>query len=133
MVRIISGIGNRTSCKHSFVTLKILTLASLYIYSILCFVVDNMSQYYFVSDIHNRNTRQGINLNLYQPPTHLSLCQKGSYYMGIRLFNCLPLNLKKLYMEFKRFKTKLKEYLAHHSFYTVDEFTEYSSGRTDHI
>jgi hypothetical protein len=36
-------------------------------------------------------------------------------------------------MEVKRFKTKLKEYLGHHSFYTVDEFIEYSSGRTDHI
>jgi hypothetical protein len=81
----------------------------------------------------NLQFKQGINLNRYQPPTHLSLCQKGSYYMGIRLFNCLPLNLKNLHMEVKRFKTKLKEYLGHHSFYTVDEFIEYSSERTDHI
>jgi hypothetical protein len=31
------------------------------------------------------------------PPTHLSLYKKGSYYMGNKLFNYLPLNLKKLY------------------------------------
>jgi hypothetical protein len=65
MIRIIAGIGNRTSCKQSFIALKILTLPSLYIYSLLCFVIDNMDQYCFVSDIHNRNTRQALNLNLY--------------------------------------------------------------------
>jgi hypothetical protein len=58
LVRVITGIGNRNSCKETFITLKILPLSSLYIYSLLCFVVDNMDQYYFVSDIHNGNTRQ---------------------------------------------------------------------------
>jgi hypothetical protein len=78
MIRIIAGIGNSTSHKQ-FIALTILTLSSLYIYSFLCFVVDNMDQYYFVSDIHNRNIRQVLNLNLYQPPTHFSMYQKGSY------------------------------------------------------
>jgi hypothetical protein len=60
-----------TSCKQSFIALKILTLSSLYIYSLLCFVVDNMDQYYFVSDIHSRKIKQVFNLNLYQPqPTY---------------------------------------------------------------
>jgi hypothetical protein len=45
-------------CKQSFIALKILTLSSLYIYSLLWFVVDIIDQYYFVSDTHNRNTRQ---------------------------------------------------------------------------
>jgi hypothetical protein len=49
MIRIIPGIGNRTSCKQSFIGLKILTLSLLYIYSLLYFVVDNMDQYYFVT------------------------------------------------------------------------------------
>jgi hypothetical protein len=31
----IAGIGNRTMCKQSFIALKILTLSSLYIYSLL--------------------------------------------------------------------------------------------------
>jgi hypothetical protein len=59
-------------------------------------VVDNMDQYYFVSDMHNRDTRQAFNLNLFVATTHLSLYQKGSYYMGIKLFNSLPLKLKQL-------------------------------------
>jgi hypothetical protein len=85
-----------------------------------------MDQYYFVSDIHNRNTRQVLNLNLYQPPTNLSSYQKGSYYMGIKLFKCPPLSLKQLYKDVKRFKLKLKEFLSCHSFYTLDEYFEYS-------
>jgi hypothetical protein len=133
MIRIITGIGNRTSCKQSFIALKILILSSLYIYSLLCFVVDNMDQYYFVSDIHKRNTRQVLNLNLYQPPTNLSAHQKGSYCLGIKLFNYLPLNLKQLYKDVKWFKLKLKEFLICHSFYTLDEYIEYSRWKIDCI
>jgi hypothetical protein len=118
MIRIITGIGNRTSCKQSFSALKMLTLSFLYIYSLLCFVVDNVDQYYFVSDIHDRNIRQVLNLKLYQLPTHLSLYKKGSYYIGFKLFNYLPSNLKKLYKDAKQFKLKLKEFLSRHSFYT---------------
>jgi hypothetical protein len=47
--------------------------------------------------------------------------------MGIKLFNYLPLNLKKLYKDVKRFKLKLVEFLSRHSFYTLDEYIEYSS------
>jgi hypothetical protein len=109
---LITGIGNRTSCKQPFIALKILTLSSLY---------------YFVSDIHKRNTRQVLNLYLYHPPTNLSSYQKGSYYMSIKLFNCLPLCLKQLYKDVKQFKLKLKEFFSCHSFYTLDEYFEYSS------
>jgi hypothetical protein len=120
VVRIITGIGNRNSSGQIFTTLKILPLSSLYIYSLFCFVVDNMDQYSFVSDVHNRDSRQVFNLNLYQPSTHLWLYQRGSYYMGIKLFNCLPLKLKQLYKNVKQFKLKLKEFLSCHSFYTLD-------------
>jgi hypothetical protein len=47
--------------------------------------------------------------------------------MGIKLFNALPLNLKQLYKEVKQFKLQLKEFLNCHSFYTLDEYFEYSS------
>jgi hypothetical protein len=73
------------------------TLQSLYICSLSCFVVNNMDQYQFISEVHNRNTRQGVNVNRYQPSVHLSLYQKGTYYMGITLFNSLPLQLKLLH------------------------------------
>jgi hypothetical protein len=47
--------------------------------------------------------------------------------MGIKLFNYLRLNFKKLYNDVKRFKLKLEEFLNRHSFYTLDEYIEYSS------
>jgi hypothetical protein len=46
--------------------------------------------------------------------------------MGIKLFNCLPLKLKQLYKDIKQVKLKLKEFLSCHSFYTLDEYFEYS-------
>jgi hypothetical protein len=47
--------------------------------------------------------------------------------MGIKLFNYLPLNLKLLYKDVKRFKLKFKKFLSSHSFYILDEYFEYSS------
>jgi hypothetical protein len=52
--------------------------------SLLCFGVNNMDSYQFITDIHNRNTGHCFNLNLYQPSAHLSLDQKGTYHMGIK-------------------------------------------------
>jgi hypothetical protein len=89
-IRIMTDTGNRNSCRQKFIDLKILPLLSLYSYSLLCFVINNTDHYHFVSEIlvHNRDTRYGFNLNLYHPPVHLSLYQKGSYCMGIKIF-CL--------------------------------------------
>jgi hypothetical protein len=56
-LRIMAGIGNRDSCRQLFKTLRILPLQSQYIYSLLCFLVNNMDSYQFLSDTHSRNTR----------------------------------------------------------------------------
>jgi hypothetical protein len=86
VIRIMTGTRNRSSCRQLFITLRILPLQSIYIYSLLCFVVSNMDEYQFISEVHNRNTRQGVNFNLYQPSAHLSIYQKGTHYMGIKYF-----------------------------------------------
>jgi hypothetical protein len=90
-------------------------------------VINNIDNYHFVSEIHNRDTRNGFNLNLYHPPVHLSLYQRGFYCMGIKIFNSLPLKLKQLYKDVKHFKSALKEFLCCHSFYTLTEYFEYSN------
>jgi hypothetical protein len=104
-------------------------LQSQYIYSLLCFVVNNMDSYQFITDIHSRNTRHYFNLNLYQPSAHLSLYQKGTYYMGIRVFNSLSLYLKQLYNNCNGFKIALKGFLTSHSFYTLEEYFEYHKNK----
>jgi hypothetical protein len=77
--------------------------------------------------MHVLDTRHGFNLNLYHPPVHLSLYQRGSYCMGIKIFNSLPLRWKQLYKDVKHFKSALKEFLCCHSFYTLTEYFEYSN------
>jgi hypothetical protein len=108
-----------------FITLGILPLQSQYIYSLLSYMVNNMDSYQFIFDIHNRNTRQGYNFNLHQPSAHRSLYLKGAYYMGIRVFNNLPVSIKQLYNNPIGFKLALKKFLCHHSFYTLDEYFDY--------
>jgi hypothetical protein len=90
----MTDTGNRNSCRQRFIDLKILPLLSLDIYSLLCFAINNIDHYHFVSEIHNRDTKHGFNLNLYHPPVHLSLYQRGSCCIGINIFNSLPLKLK---------------------------------------
>jgi hypothetical protein len=121
----MTGTSNRMSCRQLFKTLRILPLQSQYIYSLLCLVVNNMDSYQFISDIHNRNTRHGNNLNFYQSSAHLSLYQKGTYYIGIRVFNSLPLYLKQSYNNCICFKLVLKDFLCCHSFYTLEEYFEH--------
>ena len=41
---------------------------------------------------HNVDTRQRNNLYLSQ--ANLTICQKGAYYSGIKIFNNLPLEIK---------------------------------------
>jgi hypothetical protein len=71
VIRIITGAKNRDSCRELFKNLKILTLVSQYIFSVLSFIVDNLDNYIYNHCIHKRNTRQGN--NLHQSTVYLSL------------------------------------------------------------
>ena len=57
VIRIITGIRNRDSCREHFRTLKILPLQSQYILSLLLFVIDNKDRFRRNSEIHHINTR----------------------------------------------------------------------------
>jgi hypothetical protein len=125
VIRIMTNSVNTDSCIDPFKILKILPSQSQYIYSILYFVVNNMDQYQLTSYVHNRNTRQAS--NHYQPSAHLSLYQKGTYYMGIKVFNSLPPQLKHLYNDHKCFKLALKDFWYCHSFYTLEEYFDHGN------
>jgi hypothetical protein len=119
-IRIITNSRNRDSCRDLVKTLKILPLQSQYIFSLLCFVVKNMDQYKVNLDIHGRNTRQSS--NLHQTTSNLSLYQRGTYYMGIKIFNSLPSYIKDLSHNIKQFKLVLDNFLYLNSFYTLNEY-----------
>ena len=92
VVRIITSNSRLVSCRPLFKQLKILTLPSQYIYSVLVFVAENRNQFVFSRDIHSCNTRH--NLDLHLPSTHLTVVQMGVLYSGSKIFNHLPAQIK---------------------------------------
>jgi hypothetical protein len=94
IIRIIVGIRDRDSCRKYIRKVKILPLQSEYIYFLLIFVINNRQHFKINSDIHNINSRH--DLDLHCPQSHLSAYQKGAHYIGIKLFNRLPVPIKQL-------------------------------------
>jgi hypothetical protein len=121
VVRIMTGLGSRTSCRDLFKKLQILPLRSLHIFSILLFVIKHKKLFITNYDSHNIETRQCVSLHFPNTQTH-TLYQNGVYFTGIKIFNKLPTYLKELVGFPKIFKISLKKYLVSHCFYKVDEF-----------
>ena len=85
--------GNRVLCRNLFKKLQILPLTSQYILSLM-FVVQNKNFFSTNTEKHNLDTRQRNNLN--HPQTNLIIYEKQTYYLGIKFFNNLPLEIKKV-------------------------------------
>ena len=63
------------------------------------------------------------------PLTSLSKVSKGAYISGIKVFNHLPQYIKDLSNNQTHFKSTLKRFLCHHSFYSMNEYYEYKEDR----
>jgi hypothetical protein len=48
-------------------------------------------------------------------------------YSGSRIYNHLPLNIKILFNDVKRFKSTLRRYLIEHTFYSLDKYYQLTS------
>ena len=88
----MEGCGDRVSCKNLFKKLEILTLMSQYILSLLMFVVQNEKYFLTNDESHNIDTRQRNDLHL--PQANLTIYQREAQYLGIKIFNNLPLEIK---------------------------------------
>jgi hypothetical protein len=95
-------------------------LQSQYILSLLLSVIDNKDHFRRNFEIHQINTRN--KLSLHQHLSNLLIYQKGAHYTGIRVFNSLPPQIRKVFHNRNQFKHVLKEFLYTHSFYTLDEY-----------
>ena len=124
IIRIRTKSRIRDSCRQLFQRLEFLPLQSQYIFSVLLFVVKNKDLYTTNQEIHNITTRS--NKNLHPPVCNLTVFQKGAYYSGIKLFNHLLLKTESLSNEIKVFKRALKRFLNLNSFYSVEDYLEYS-------
>jgi hypothetical protein len=77
--------------------------------SLLMSVVQNKNHFLTNNENHNLDTKQRN--NLYFPKANLTIYQKGAYYLGIKIFNNLPLEIKNAAGNPKKFKIALKKFL----------------------
>jgi hypothetical protein len=125
VIRIISGVESRDSCRGLFRKLDILPLSYEYILSLMLFVTDNQNNFHSGLEVHSMNTRSKN--QHYLPTSNLSVFQKGTTFSGIRLFNSLPGTIQSLRNDRAHFKNNLLSYLMTNSFYTVAEFLEHTA------
>jgi hypothetical protein len=113
----------KDTCRRIFGLLKILALPSQYMYSLVMFVVNSMELFIEGSEMYKVVTRNGSNLHL--PSSNLTVFQKGPQYLGIRVYNGLPSNIKQLSRNKNKFEKALIQFFHLHSFYNMDEFFNY--------
>jgi hypothetical protein len=124
IIRIMTGSSNRDSCRKLFTTLKILPFPSLYIFFLLQFVIKNSELFLTNNKTHKYSTRQQH--NLHYPPANLKKYQTGVFYMGVKIYNSLPAFIKMESNNIKKFESLLKKFLLENSFYSLDEFYNFT-------
>jgi hypothetical protein len=108
IIRIMTGSTSGDSCRKLFGHLNILPLPSLYVFSILCFVMKNRELFVANNEIHEHDTRQVHNLHL--PPANLKKYQSGAFYMSIKLYSCLHPHIKEESNNIIKFESLLKNF-----------------------
>ena len=107
----MEGCGNRVSCRNLFNKFQILPLTSQYMLSLLMSEVQNKNLFSTNNENHNTDTRQKN--NLYLPQANLNIYQRGAYCVRIKFFNNLPLEIKIVADNQKKFKIALKKFFIH--------------------
>jgi hypothetical protein len=120
ILRIMLGISPQSFCSKWFKKLEILPIPSLYICSLMLFLVDNMHYFQTNSSVHDINTRYKNQLHI--SSLILSAIQKGISYSAIKIFNKLPPSISTLKNDKLVFKSALRNYLLTHVFYSIEEF-----------
>ena len=69
---------------------------------------------------HNIDTRQRN--SLYLPQKNLPIYQKAAYYLGIKIFNNLPLEIKNVDCNQTVWNCSEKIFIHTYSFYTMEEY-----------
>ena len=118
IIRNIVSIGSACSCKPHFKKLKILTLPSVYILTLLVYTFQNRNKFILNKNIHEHNTR---NTRIYLAKPNLELYRRSPNYLGPKLFNALPDDVKSI-NNVKKFCRTVKTLLLEKACYSVDDF-----------
>ncbi|KAG8286335.1 uncharacterized protein LOC124369675 [Homalodisca vitripennis] len=118
VIRTLKGLGPKESCREGFKDLRILTIVALYIQEVIMFA--DMNELPRGTDVHQYNTRHADNYIL--PAHHLSLYGRKPSYMGRKLYNLLPTEIKA--QKGKKLKMALNRWLVTRPFYTLEEYLQ---------
>jgi len=113
------GVSSTTSCRQLFKELDILTLASLYIFKVTCFIRKYCQSLEQNSKVHQYNTRRKLDSHVKLQKTEIY--KKSVINMGTKVYNNLPKFLKET-DDYKDFKKELKLFLLLQTVYSVEEF-----------
>jgi hypothetical protein len=81
----------------------------------MLFVVRNTHLYITNQETREVNTRHNTDFNF--PTVRLTAFKDGAYFMGMKIFNHRPTDIKILLNRIELFKPALKKYLLRQSFY----------------
>jgi hypothetical protein len=121
VIRLITGINKYESCRQKFKENIILTVTSIYVLEVLCYIKKYKGDLNHNCEIREYNTKSKYDLHTQSHNT--SLLQNSVLHMGVRLYRCLPLKIKKL-DNFNQFRKEVKLMLLKNSFYTLNEFLQ---------
>lgn len=120
ILRNMANVPNGHTCRHIFVQYKVLTLTSLFIFEMCVYVFKNKHKFNLNKNVHDVNTRHINDIHL--PFSRLSITNKSPNYLGPKMFNNLPDDLKSNNIKLYQFKKKLKLFLVDKCFYSLCEF-----------
>jgi hypothetical protein len=88
------GVNSRTSCRQLFKELNILTLASLCIFEVTCFIRKYCQSLEQNSEVHQYNTQRKLDIHVKLQKTEIY--KKSVINMGTKVYNNLPKFLKEI-------------------------------------
>lgn len=123
IIRTIAGVSRASTCRSFFKKFRVLTVPSLYIFEVLMFVRNNFAKFSQNKQFHDYSTRRRS--DLIYPIHSLTAVESNVYYVGVKLYNGLPLTIREI-SEPQLFKSKLWNFLVDRVFYSLEEYHAYS-------
>nr|CAI5854122.1 unnamed protein product [Callosobruchus analis] len=119
ILRLIFQLPYNSPCRELFKAKLILTVPSIYLLKILCYIFINKNNFVKHSDIHDYETRNKNKMVIGK--FYHKFHSKSPIHAGCYLFNLLPSEWRNL-NSFNVFKLKIKRMLLDEAFYSVNEF-----------
>lgn len=120
-IRAMCKLNRYDSCRNYFTSLRIFTLANLFIFKTMQSIFNKRAKLLKSCDVHYHYTRQNSNLRL--PHATKTTTQNSLLYTGIKLYNLLPDNIKDT-NNINSFKSRLRKWLHENTFYNIQEYID---------